>query len=174
MPFDWRRLRRGELVVGASALLLLVSMFVDWYGVKLTVPRVGSVVLPIGSTDAWDAFAVIDIYLLVTVIVSVALVLAQAAFRAPAVPVSVSVITIVLGGVAAILVLIRIIDPPGFSGVPPILASHLSRTLKAGAFLGLAATIGITVGSYQSLRQEGIRESDGPGEIPTVHLGRTA
>jgi hypothetical protein len=167
---DWRRLRRGELVAGASALLLLVAMFVDWYGIKLTVPNVGSAELPTPGANAWEAFTVIDIYLLLTLVVALALVIAQAALRAPAVPVSLSVITTVLGAVAVVLVLWRILDPPGVSGLPAIIAPHVSRTLKAGAFLGLAATIGIAVGGYRSLRQEGILGRDGPEEIETVHL----
>jgi divalent metal cation (Fe/Co/Zn/Cd) transporter len=167
---DWRRLRRGELLAGASAVLLLVAMFVNWYGIKLTIPHVGSAELPTGGANAWDAFTVVDVYLLLTLLVALALVVAQAALRAPAVPVSLDVITSVLGTVAVVLVLWRSLDPPGVSGVPAILASHVSRTLKAGAFLGLAATIGITVGAFQSLRQEGVLGRDGPGEIKTVHL----
>jgi hypothetical protein len=170
---DWRRLRRAEVVVGVSAVLLLVSLFVDWYGVKLSVPRVGSVVLPVGSVNAWDAFTVVDVYLAITAVLGLMLFVAQAAFRAPAIPVSLSVIVTVLGGVAAAVVLWRIVDPPGISGAPAVLATHLSRTLRPGAFIGLAAAIGIFAGGYRSMRTEGIRETDGPGEIETVHLGDT-
>jgi hypothetical protein len=174
MEFDASRLRRGELIAGASAVLLFAFMFLPWYGLKVATAR-RSVALP-GSYDAWNAFSVIDWFLLLTIIVAVALPCFQATRRAPAIPVSLSVIGTVLGIVAVILILFRIIDRPDLVSIPPALsalAAHLDRALKIGAFLGLLAALGIAAGCYLSLRQEGIAEKDGPQDIETVSAVRT-
>jgi hypothetical protein len=42
---------------------------------------------------------------------------------------------------------------------------------KAGAFVGLASAIAIVIGGYLSMRDEGVADKDGPGDIETVSLG---
>lgn len=170
MDFDASRLRRGEVIAGASGALLLVSMFFPWYGYKINARSLGSLV---PSEDAWNAFTVVSIYLLLTAAIALSLALVQATRRSPALPVSLSVIALVLGLVATVVILLRILDPPAASGLPSgfgSLAPELQPTLKLGAWVGLVSAIGITAGSYLSMREEGIRESDGPGEIETVTL----
>jgi hypothetical protein len=80
----------------------------------------------------------------------------------------------VVGGVATLLILFRIIDPPGVSGLPSaistVLAPHLERTLKLGVWLGLASTITVTTGAWLSIREEGVKTKDGPQEIETVRV----
>jgi hypothetical protein len=173
MEFDASRLRRGELIAGASAVLLFVFMFLPWYGLKVATAR-RSITLP-GSYDAWNAFDVIDWFLLVTIIVAVSLPFFQATRRAPAIPVSISVVSTVLGIIAGLLIVFRLLDRPHLVNVPDVLtplAVHLDRTLKAGAFLGLLGALGIAAGSYLSLRQEGVAEKDGPQDIETVSAVR--
>jgi hypothetical protein len=158
-----------------SGVALFVFMFTAWYGYKVNTTSLGSFDVPAPSQDAWNAFSVVSIYLGLTAAVAIALSVAQATRRSPAIPVSLSVVVFVLGALATVLVLFRLLDPPGVSGVPGVLASHLERTLKAGVWLGLLSAIGVTVGGYLSLRTEGIREADGPGEIEvvrTVSAGR--
>lgn len=162
------RLRVGELVAGVSAVLLLVFMFLPWYGVKVALFHGPGATLVGADVDAWSAFTVLDIYLLLTSLVALALVAFQMTRRAPAIPVSLSIITTVLGAVAVLLILIRILDPPGVSGLPALVASRLERTVKVGVFLGLLAALGITVGGWTSLREEGVRPEDGPRHIEIV------
>jgi hypothetical protein len=81
--------------------------------------------------------------LLVTALVALALAYFQAAERAPAIPVTLSVITTVLGGLSALTLIARVIHTPG---------NHLDR--RAGVYLGLAAAIGIAYGGFRSLREE--------------------
>ena len=158
MRFDPSRLRRGELIVGASAAVLLVSMFaVDWYGPSgpLELPR---------SVNAWQGLSNLRWLLLLTVAAGWTLVALQGMRRAPALPVSVNVLLIVLSLVTALALVYRVlVNPPG----PNSLIDQ-----KAGAYVGLASLIVLLYGSYRSLRQEGVAESDGPGAIETVRLGR--
>jgi hypothetical protein len=165
MPFDASRLRSGELIAGVSAVLLFIFMFLSWYGSP------GSFGLPNVSDDAWDAFSVIDLFLLLTVIVALALVVTQAMRRSPAIPVSLSVITTTLAGLSVLLILFRMIDPPGIVDVPAGLGAHLDRTLDIGIYLGLAASLGILYGGYRSMRVEGLAPRDARTEIEVIKLG---
>ena len=58
-----------------------------------------------------------------------------------------------------------VIESPGLSGLGADLI-----TPKVGAFVALAAAIALTYGGYRSMREEGISERDGPGEIETIRL----
>jgi hypothetical protein len=68
----------------------------------------------------------------------------------PAVPANAAVT--VLGGLAALLILIRIVFPPGFGTIGGI---SINATLKVGVFLALAAAIGIAYGGYRAMREAG-------------------
>src|SRR5438445_4337843 len=112
MDFDASRLRRSELIAGASGASLFVFMFVAWYGYKVNTASLGSFEVPAPSQDAWNAFSVISIYLALTAALAVALPVAQATRRSPAIPVGMSAILTVLGIGATLLILVRIVDPP--------------------------------------------------------------
>jgi len=171
MEFDASRLRSGELIAGVSAVLLFIVMFLSWYGLKLNTGSLGTFALPNVSYDAWDAFSVIDLILLLTVIVALALVVTQATQRSPAIPVSLSVLTTTLAGLSVLLIVFRMIDPPSIVDVPAVLDAHLDRTLDIGIYLGLVASLGILYGGYRSMRVEGLAPRDARTEIETVKLG---
>jgi hypothetical protein len=158
MDFDPARLRKGEMIVGASAVVLLASIFVlKWY--RLRTVRLG---VPT-SVDGWNGLTNLRWLLLVTALCGLALVFFQATRRAPAVPVTFSAIVVVLGLLSSLALIYRVlIDPPG----PNNLIDQ-----KAGGFVGLAVVLVLTWGAYLSIREEGTREHDGPGEIETVRLG---
>ncbi len=170
MKFDASRLRSGELIAGISAVLLFLVMFVGWYGLKLNTAGLGSFAPPAVSYDAWDAFSVIDLILLLTVIVALALVVTQATRRSPAIPVSLSVIATTLAGISVLLILFRIVDPPSIVDIPAGLDAHLDRTRDLGVYLGLVASLGILYGGYRSMRVEGLAPKDARTEIETIKL----
>jgi hypothetical protein len=68
----------------------------------------------------------------------------------PAVPLN--AVVAVLGGLSALLILIRIVFPPDLGGVGGI---HLDATLSLGAFLGLLAACGVAYGGYRAMGEEG-------------------
>ncbi len=145
MESERPHLRRGEIVAGTGALALLVFLFaLNW--------------LTVGGHNrrGWEAIPVLRWVLVVTALTALVLTFAQATRSGPALPVSLSVIVTVLGGVSTLLLIIRLLTT--------------SAGLCAGAFLGLAAVIGIVVGGFDSLRREqGWRP--GPGHpIETVPL----
>jgi hypothetical protein len=119
-----RRFELGPIIVAASSLLLLVSLFLDWYTVSLS---------------AWDVFELVD--LLLAALAVAAIVLAAGAFLAdvdlgdrrwlPAV-----------AGAALVLVAVSIVNsPPAAAG----------RDVDTGAWVALAATLGMLIGAVLSL-----------------------
>jgi len=69
---------------------------------------------------------------------------------------------------AVLLILYRIIDPPGSESVAGV---SVDVTLKLGIFLGLISAAGIAYGGYSAMREEGTtfgdaadRLSNGPGD----------
>jgi hypothetical protein len=160
MAFDPARLRKGEIVVGAGSIVLLASMFLlKWYGFHTVATDVGA------SWNGWHGLTTLRWFMLATAAVGLALVYFQAARGTPAVPVTLSVIVPVVALITFLPLVYRVlINEPG----PDSLID-----LRAGAFLGLLATLAITVGGYMSMREEGVREADGPQEIPTIPLSST-
>jgi hypothetical protein len=135
-------MRRAEPLAGLGGLLLLVSLFLPWYGAT---PQVtdgfarGSG--PVGT--AWEVFSVIDVLLAVLALLAVAVPVVSVATRGPAKSIGTAVIASALGWIAVLLVLFRLIDSPGT-------ALHL----RYGAWLALAGALLAWVGSWLSMRDE--------------------
>ena len=163
MEFIPSRLRKGEWIVGAGGIVLLASMFfLKWYGLTgAGTPQAEHLGFPT-SVNGWHGLTTLRWFMLVTIILSLALVYLQATRRSPAVPVSLSVIVLVIALITLFALIYRVlINEPG----PDSLIDQ-----KTGAFVGLAATLAIGWGGFLSLREEGVREADGPGEIDIISL----
>ena len=129
---DLRRLRPGEWVLTAAAVVLVVSLFLSWYA------------LPIGRrATAWEAFSVVDVVLLACAGVGLVAVVAQATQRSPAVPVVASVAATWAGVLAVVLILIKVADPPG----------RYTETCY-GIWIGLAGAVGLLGGGWWAIRDD--------------------
>lgn len=160
MGFDWSRLRWPEWIVGAGGIVLLASMLLlPWYGLTSSTPPPGPRYFVTSSVDGWNGLSHAHWLLLATILLAFALVYFQASRRAPAIPVVLSVLTPILGGVTVLWLIYRVlISPPG-------------GDRKSGAIIGLLSACTIVYGGHQSMRRNGIAAADGPSEIPTVSLG---
>jgi hypothetical protein len=163
VEFDPARLRTGEWIVGAGSLALLVATFaLPWYGLK---PRLAPAAASLGlstSATGWNALTHVRWLVLICALAGLALVFFQATRRAPALPVSLSVIVSVLGVLTLIALIYRVlINTPG----PGELIDR-----RAGAYIGLFSVLALSYGGYRSMRQEGIAERDGPQQIETLRL----
>jgi hypothetical protein len=142
-----RRDRAGDVVAGAAGVLLLVSLFLGWYAVE--------------SRDdvlsAWTAFGFVDVLLALVALLGIALALSQVVGRGPALPVALGVITTTLGLAATLLALYRILNQPGPNDLIGV---------RPGAWLGLAACLGVFLGAWLSLSDERPRPADPPPPEP--------
>jgi hypothetical protein len=144
---DPSRLRRGEMLAAAAAILLLVFMLVGkWYGSGAR------------ARTGWAALTDLRWLLVVTIALAFLLVITQATRRAPAVPVTLSLFVLVFGLITVLALIYRVlIDAPAHQQI--------------GAYLGLLSAIALAYGGFLSLRQEGISRRDAPSEIPVVRPG---
>ncbi len=162
MGFDASRLRAGEAIAGASAIVLLGLVFLTpWYGLAGGVHRVASAAGISGSVDGWHGLSTLRWLILVTIAAALALAWLQATRRAPALPVSLSVIVTVLGLLTVLALIYRVlIAVPG----PGSLIEG-----KIGAYLGLVVAAALTFGAFRSLREE-TRRDGSEAVIPVVAL----
>jgi hypothetical protein len=148
---DVDRLRRGELIAGVAGLALFIIMFFSWFGAPeiegapagLDIEGIAEAAGVDTTFNAWQAFDLIDIILLITVIAAVGLAVASAMARTVSLPVAASAVTAGLGILSTLLIIYRLIDPP----------SDLDR--EFGVFLGLIAAAAITYGGWLSMQEEG-------------------
>jgi hypothetical protein len=137
-----RRVRTGELVSAAGAVVLLISMFLDWYGLSDPLPF---------AANAWQAFGVVDLLLAVVIALGLALLAFQFVGRGPALPVAIEVVTSTLALIALLLVAYRILNQPGPNDAVDV---------RFGAWLGLVAVAVVFWGAWKSLTDERPRPAD--------------
>jgi len=154
---DMDKLSTGEKIAGVSAILLFIFMFVDWFTGELTVSGGALVGSASGSGNAWDTLEVIPIFLMLAIVaaVAVAVVRLTDALFEPSVPMN-AVVT-VLGALAVILILYRIVDPPGGGSLAGV---SMDVSPAVGIFLGLIAAAGIAYGGYRAMQEEGTSFGD--------------
>jgi len=149
------KLRAGEAIALVAAILLFVLMFFDWYGAKATTSAesLGGVVTGTGGGSAWDTLEVIPLFLMLAIVVTVGAAILRLSGNdwKPAIPPAAAVC--VLGILAAVLILIRILSPPGPAGAFSELAYE--STLKLPIFLALAAALGIAYGGWRTMGEDG-------------------
>ncbi len=136
---DVNRLSTGEKIAGGAAVLLFISMFFAWFGYEIPGGELG-----IGGSftfNAWESFDFIDLVLLVTVVATLAAVIATATDAVVDLPLN--PVVAVLGGLSLLLVLYRIIDPPG------------ETDREFGVFLGLILSGLVAYGGYRAMQEEG-------------------
>jgi uncharacterized membrane protein HdeD (DUF308 family) len=126
-----RSLRAGELLALVGAACVIVSLVEPWYG------------SPVGRLDAWNTFGPGIVLLLAASCAALALVASTLADRSVAMPVALEVWAVLLGVLALIAAVVRVLERP----------EHASA-LRAGPWLALAGALAILAGAWLSLRDE--------------------
>ena len=144
MSFDTTRLRLGDVVAGVAGLLLFLSLFLTWYsrdeGFFDT------------SYSGWAALGFIDVLLFLVAAVAVAVgVLRALGALPPKLPVSPGLAVLAAGGIALLLVLLRLVDVP--ENVDFALAEGVSRGV--GLLLALLASAGVVLAGWLTWNEEG-------------------
>lgn len=151
---DLNNLRTGEKLLGISGIVLVVSLFLSWWKLDL---GLGALAEGLGidtsaididtSINAWQASSFNDIVWFVTGGIAIALAVMAARRTTIESPVAPSAVITGLGALSLLLIIIRLIDPP----------YDLSRDY--GVFIGLLGIIGVTVGGWLTMQDEGVGSS---------------
>jgi hypothetical protein len=146
------RLSRGEGIASLSALVLIVATFFDWYEVE-PLPHSDLSRLDLFDTggNAWHSFEVAPWLLVLVAFVALGaalLVLRRSRWRPAIAP---SAVVALAGGVATVGTLFRILFPPNFgpAGIPLVV------NVEFGAYLALAASLGVACGGYRAMGERG-------------------
>ena len=153
----------GAQLAGLSAVALILIMFIfAWYAI------------PGGVANGFDAFDAFDdwvgLILIFTAIAGVALALIGGGQPRVGMPVALSAITAGLGILSVVVLLIYLISPPSIDLGQ--LGGVVDLDRKFGIWLGLLATIGIALGGWMAMQEEGVtfgeseRYRRGPRERP--------
>jgi hypothetical protein len=151
------RLRTGEAIYLVAAILLFVLMFLDWWEIGIGHEEGGGLVavsLFDHGQNAWQALEVIPLFLMLAIVVAVgsALLRLSGSDWKPAIPPAAAVA--VLGGLAALLILIRVISPPNLASSTTA-GIEFPVSLQLPVFLALAAALGIAYGGWRAMADEG-------------------
>jgi hypothetical protein len=152
---DLNRLTQGEKIAGASAILLFIFMFFDWYGVSIS--GGGETINLGGGGNAWDTLDFIPILLLVAIIATLGVIFVEAGDTDVDLPVHGAAIITVVGVISFLLILFRIIDTPTFASIGGISAEG---SVKFGIFLALLASAGMAFGGWKTMQEEGTTFGD--------------
>jgi drug/metabolite transporter (DMT)-like permease len=131
---DLRRLRAGEWIVGAAGFVLLVSLFLAWYD----------------GQSGWESLGILDVILAFVALNALAIPFVTASYRVPALPLAHQSLTVLIGSVALLLVVGRVLNIPDWA-----------EGREGGLWVGLLATLGVVAGGLLAMRDE--RRSP-PGE----------
>jgi hypothetical protein len=146
------RLGRGEVLAGASGALLILFMFLDWFGNRF---EAGVVAVPNEQVvDAWHAYDFTDVVLFVTAAAAIGLALVSVSGSGRWLRLAGAVVA-GLGVLSVVLVVVSIIGPPEIGGVG-------GSSTRVGVWLGLAAAVGVAAGGSMAIRDG----SAAPGAPP--------
>ena len=140
-----KRLRTGEALALAGAVLLTVLLCFDWFFLSTPDARVGA------HESGWRSMGwPITLLLMITIGVALAMVFTTVSSRAQGLPIVLTVFTCVLGLLSALLVCVRLIAQPGL-GVD---AGNVDVEIEPAAFLGLLSIFAILAGGWISQLDE--------------------
>ncbi len=137
---DTSRLTTGDIIAGVGGIVLLISLFLPWYGVSVDVAGFTAS----ESASGWEALGFIDILLFLISVAAVAVVAARAAGMLPA-EVPGAVVLLGLGALAVLLVIYRIIDIPA-EDVP----NEIDLSRKTGVFIALIGASAVAYGGWRT------------------------
>lgn len=127
---DLRRLRAGEWIAAISGTVLVVSLFLPWYGDG-------------DDQSAWEALAVNDVVLAFVGLFGVALLVVTATQRTAALPLGLDALVTLFALIGVVLVLVRVAWLPG-----------VAETREAGLWLALAGALGVVAGAWLAMADE--------------------
>jgi hypothetical protein len=164
--------QQADLIAGLAGLVLLISMFLPWFGPSTATERAFEradevlrqtggepVERPDLTQNAWQAFTFVKYVLLLTGLVGILAGIATLARPRGRPPVAPTAVTVGLGVVSSLLILHRVINPIGEAG------------REYGLFLALIGAAGIALGGWLALERETEPEPGSRGGAPADSIG---
>jgi 4-amino-4-deoxy-L-arabinose transferase-like glycosyltransferase len=149
---DLNKLSTADKVIGASAILFLVALFMPWYG------------LDGGSNNGWDYFLTGILPLLIAAaMVAVIAIQRFTTTELPRPPILWSQIHLIAGAGIVVLLLLRVL----ITSDVEVLGESFDLDRKYGLWIALIAAIGLGVGGYLK-NQESEDAVAGPSLPPTA------
>jgi len=140
------KVRAGDVLAGLGGIALLGVMFVPWYDF-IPGPYTGSRFIPDNDTtqSAWQALTVSLVPLVLLALLGITVLATTVFQRTQAWPVAAQVFTASFGTIVSIIVLIRLINPPG---------PNFAAERQWGVWVGTLLVLAITAGAWWSMRDE--------------------
>ncbi len=133
-------------------MTLFVLLFFPWYDVKISGSQLSLPDTSEGGRTAWGTLELVTPLLALASVCVLGVVIARRVRPGWRPAIAPGAAIAVLGGLATLLVLFRVLAPPDLGAVGGI---GLEGSPSLGAFLGLAAALGVAVGGYRAMREEG-------------------
>jgi hypothetical protein len=136
------RLRGGEVIAAAGAVVLFGSEFMPWFG------KVSPYCVPLAghhcgrNFDAWQAFGFTDLVLFVAAVSGIAMAAMAATSPKTDAAITSACFTVPVAALGTLLALYRVFEPVG------------KLDTRYGLFVGLAASALLTYGSWRAVRNE--------------------
>lgn len=159
---DLRRLRFGDWVMAGGGLAVLIVMFLGWYRPAEAVEtpvRGGQILVFEGELNAWQAFTVVDVVLALAAVLALVAFVVTLSQPTAAMPLALGVFTALVGTLALLLVVMRMIWPPDIGTGDLVATERL-----AGAWVGLVAITVLAGGALASIRDERLPPPEHPAE----------
>jgi hypothetical protein len=129
-------MRRFEPVAAVGGVLLLVSLFLPWYGLQ------GADEIHVSG---WQAFNITDVLLALIALPAIAVPIVSVTATGPAKPIAAAVIASATGWLAVLLVGYKLLNPPG---------PNEFIEARYGVWLALAGALIAWIGSWLTMRDE--------------------
>jgi hypothetical protein len=159
---DLRRVGTWQWLTGLAGLVLLVDLWLPWFGA-------GGL-----TANAWQSFAFIDLILALTALGAIGLVFVTARSSAAALPKRYAGILMWLAVVGALLAIYRLLKLPDADITLTGGAIEIAR--KAGLVIGILAAIAVAVFAWRSARDARfpgpLREHPHAESLPPAEAGR--
>jgi hypothetical protein len=162
-----QRLRIGEWIFGVSAVVLVISLFLPWWGLEgdwIGLGPGGPVEGPdqgvgvVTTWTAWQVFSIADFLLALLGVLALAVwaIVARATAAGPGVAGEALLTPLAIA--MALVALVQVLGTPGTLEAPPT----FDATVEYGAWLGLLSTFGVLFGLLVAMRDERLSR---PGEL---------
>ena len=149
---DLNQLSTADKVIGASALVFLIALFMPWYG------------LAGGSNNGWDYFLTGIVPLLIAAaMVAVIAIQRFTTTELPKPPIPWSQIHLIGGAVVVVLLLLRVLVASDVE----VLGESFDLDRKYGLWIAFIAAIGLGVGGFLK-NQESEEAVRGPSAPPST------